>query len=60
MLKKMKKMKNNNIGRKVVIQGYWGHEPIWREQTPEEKLREANIDTGIANLFIKLNEAQYE
>lgn len=56
----LKKMRNNNTGRKVVIQGYWGNEPIYREQTPDEKLRDANIDTEIANLFIKLNEAQYE
>jgi hypothetical protein len=39
-----------------VITGEWDGQPIWREQTTEERLLEEKIEPKVANLYIALNE----
>ncbi len=36
--------------------GYWQGEPIWRQKTAEERLRETKIDPKVAKLYIAINE----
>ena len=41
-----------------VYTGWFDGERTWRQKTAEEKLKEANIDPKVANLYIALNEKE--
>jgi len=46
----------NKMNKDIIILGDWHGTPIWRKKTPEEKLRDADIEVEDANLYIALNE----
>lgn len=52
--KKETPMKSN---AKKVITGEWDGQPIWRYQTPEEKLAEAGIPEELARLHIAIDQS---
>lgn len=41
----------------IKITGWWGEEPIWREETPEETLHRNQLKEEPAQLYQILNES---
>lgn len=47
-------VKNNMNPNDIKITGHWGHEPIWRYKTPEEKLQDTKIKPEEAMTYLAL------